>query len=127
MCDSQKRNLVRTGNSGCLSFLINSKILLWLLLMTWHGQLKKLSWRNIPNLLWGRLGPKAVRSPKYMNETNFFLQPKYRLGEFSYVNIIFLMGFTKVAVQLLDLSLNLISLWALNALQALWAVLRYDL
>ena len=38
------------------------------------------SWRSIPNLLWGRLGPKAVRSPKYMNETNFFLQPKCKLG-----------------------------------------------
>lgn len=44
-----------------------------------------------------------------------------------YVNVIFLMGFTQVAVQQLDLSPKLISIWALNALQALWAILGYDL
>ena len=73
MCDSQQRNLVGTGNSDCLSFLINCKILLWLLLMTWHGQLKKLSRRDIPNLLWGRLAQKRFEAQNiWIRQTSFF-------------------------------------------------------
>ena len=72
------------------------------------SSVKEVELEEYSKFMVGKIGPKAVRSPKYMNETNFFLQPKCKLGEFYFVNIIFLMSFTKVAVQLLDLSLKLI-------------------
>ena len=56
---------------------------------------KETKFEEYSKFIMGKIGPKAVRSPKYMNETNFFLQPKCKLGEFYSVIIIFLMGFTK--------------------------------
>ena len=43
-----------------VGFLNIGKILLWLLLMMWHGWLNKLNQRIVPNLLQGILGPKVV-------------------------------------------------------------------
>ena len=44
-------NLVGKVNSIGVAFLNIGKILLWPLLMMWHGRLKKLNWRIVPNLL----------------------------------------------------------------------------
>ena len=86
----------------------------------WRGMaVKEAELEEYSKFTVGKIGPKSGSKPKIYEWDNFFLQPKCKLGESSSVNIIFLMGFTKVAVQLLDLSLKLISIWALNALQAL--------
>ena len=48
--------------------------------VTWS--VKKAESEGYSKFTVGKIGPKAVRSPKYMNKTNFFLQPQCKLGEF---------------------------------------------
>ena len=77
----------------------------------------------------GKLGSKAIRSPLYMNEKNFFLKPKCKIEELYLVTNHGIHSTLMVFMKVADANYWIFPAnkgFEFNALKALWAILGED-